>query len=978
MTSIDRLLVGTFFIWLVSGHCLAAQAADPVLPSAVERKVDFARDVQPIFAAHCFKCHGATKQESGLRLDQRAVALRGGDSGEPAVIVGKSADSLLVQAVAGVNKDLAMPPEGEKLSAEQIGVLRAWIDQGVAWPDSADVADAKTTHWSFQPVAKRELPAVTNTAWPRGAIDRFVLARLEREKLAVSNEADRATLVRRVKFDLLGLPPTPAEVADFVRDENPDAYERFVDRLLASPQLGERWARHWLDVVRFAESDGFETNQPRPNAWPYRDYVIRAFNEDKPYDRFVFEQLAGDTVGEDSATGFVVGGPYDRVKSPDIGLTLQQRADEMHDMVSTTGSAFLGLTVGCARCHNHKFDPVSQRDYYAMKACFAGVQHGERPLRPADDAARQRRTKELEPQLAAIERQLSQFEPLAARDGQTPLRLRAAVTRRANVDRFAPVAARFVRMTIAATNNGSEPCLDEFEIFSSSDEPRNVALASAGARATASGTLAGFDIHKLEHVHDGRYGNSRSWISNTAGRGWLQIELPEPTMIERVVWSRDREEPGKFEDRVVTKYTIEVAAEPDQWQVVATSADRAAASAKADSLPPTAGLTAAEAARLESLFARRQAIQRELASQSAAPMAYSGRLTSPEETFRLHRGDPLQKREPVPPAALASFSGPWQLPATSPEQERRVALARWITDPRHPLTARVIVNRLWHYHFGQGLVATPSDLGLNGARPSHPELVDWLAGELLGIADFGLRNRGGSTVTATNDFFNPQSAIRNPQSTSWSLKTIHRHIVTSAAYRQASGIDAAGMTADAGSRLLWRFPPRRLEAEVLRDTILAASGQLDLRMGGPGFDLFDPNTNYVKVYNSKQDFGPAEFRRMVYQNKPRMQLDDTFGPFDCPDAGQVAPKRGSSNTPLQALNLLNSRFILQQSGFFAARLQREAGPDPAAQIQLAFQIAFGRNAAPDEVTAASQIIADHGLPILCRTLLNANEFLYVF
>jgi hypothetical protein len=324
---------------------------------------------------------------------------------------------------------------------------------------------------------------------------------------------------------------------------------------------------------------------------------------------------------------------------------------------------------------------------------------------------------------------------------------------------------------------------------------------------------------------------------------------------------------------------------------------------------------------------------------------YAGRFTAPEPTRRLHRGDATQPREVVAPAAPTELGGRLDLAPDAPERQRRLALARWITDPRQPLTARVMVNRLWQHHFGQGIVSTPSDFGLNGGRPSHPELLDWLAGEFVAHG--------------------------------WSLKHVHRLIVLSSTYRQASAATAPGLGADAQGRLLWRYPPRRLEAEPLRDAILAVSGKLDPRMGGPGFDLFEPNSNYVKVYTPKKEFGPAEWRRLVYQNKPRMQLDDTFGTFDCPDAGQVAPSRNSSTTPLQALNLMNSRFVVRQAGFFAERLRREAGDDPAAQARRGFRLAFGREPSTEESAAAVELVRAHGLAALCRALLNANEFLYV-
>ncbi|MFM9115018.1 MAG: DUF1549 domain-containing protein [Planctomycetota bacterium] len=407
--------------WLVADEPRGNGKQD--LPAAVTDAVDFRRDIEPIFRDHCLSCHGTKQQKGGFRLDQKSAAMRGGDSFSPAIIPRKSAASPLVRMVAGLEEGFEMPAQGDRLTARQISVLRGWIDQGASWPDDAagDV-DPRRQHWAWQPIRRPSVPTKTPTgheAWGRNPIDAFILAQLSAQNLTPSPAADLPTLARRVLFTLTGLPPSPDEVASWIdldattNIHSTLAYEQLVDRLLASPRYGERWARHWLDVVRFAESDGFETNQPRPNAWPYRDYVIRSFNEDKPYDRFVFEQLAGDRVGRDEAMGFLVGGPFDRVKSPDIVLTLTQRADELHDMIGTTGSAFLGVTVGCARCHSHKFDPISQTDYYAMRAVFAGVQHGERQLKPADYEQRMAENARLQAQIERLDTLLAPFAPAA-------------------------------------------------------------------------------------------------------------------------------------------------------------------------------------------------------------------------------------------------------------------------------------------------------------------------------------------------------------------------------------------------------------------------------------------------------------------------------------------------------------------------------------------------------------------------------------
>lgn len=954
-----RLIVGTLSILFLEWLAADALAEDsPKIPAAAKRDVDFNKDIKPLFKEHCLKCHGASKQRGDFRLDDKSAAMKGGENFAPAIIPGSGTDSPLVKFTAGVVEGMEMPPEGEKrLSNDEIALLRAWIDQGAKWPEEAPKQNDAVPHWSFQPLVRPVVPQIAGH-WANNPVDNFVAVKLQTLKvdgsssettgLSPSDEADRVTLIRRLTFDITGLPATTEEVADFLADTRTDAWERLIDRLLSSPHFGERWARHWLDVVKFAESDGFETNQPRPNAWPYRDYVIRAFNEDKPFDSFLFEQLAGDTVGVDDATGFLVAGAWDRVKSPDPGLTAQQRADELHDMISTSGSAFMGLTVGCSRCHNHKFDPIPQADYYAIKAVFAGVQHGERPLRPKDFEHRQKVTDEVRSELATVEFELEKFEPVASVSGtDNPFR-RPAVRRQANIERFVPIKAKFVRFTIEATN-GSEPCIDELEVFETTTDPRlrprNVALASAGTIATSSSSLPGYDIHKLPFVNDGRYGNSASWISNEPGRGWVMLEFVEPFEIERVVWSRDRPENGQFQDRIPTSYSIEAGMTPDSMQVVATSHDRLPWGGK----PVTTGnfewLNDQERDAAIRLIALRDSLRQRLQSLTGSAMVYAGRFTTPEATFRFHRGDPMQPRESAQPGGLSAFGSPWNLTDEATDAQRRTAFANWMTSAEHPLTARVMVNRLWQYHFGQGIVQTSSDFGRNGTPPSHPELIEWLATE----------SKSGT-----------------------SPKKIHRLILSSATFRQSSQARKEAIQVDAATRYLWRYPPRRLEAEAIRDGILAAAGILDDRMYGPGFDLFEPNTNYVKVYNSKHTFGPSEWRRMVYQSKPRMQLDEIFGQFDCPDAGQIAPRRTSSITALQALNLLNSQFMVQTASLFATRLREQAGEDPPAQVHQAFEIAFQREPTADEAVAAVSLIREHGLPAFCRAILNANEFLFIF
>jgi hypothetical protein len=1110
---------------------LAAEPAGSDSSANTPDTVDFARDVLPLLKARCVECHGAEEPESGLNLLSKAALLRGGDSGEPSVIAGKGAESYLLKVVSGDDPDVRMPPEGPLLTKNEVATLKRWIDQGVAMPGfDSDDGMPTTDHWSFQPVTRPEVPA-PGDSFAKQPLDAFVLRKLTDNGLRPSPQADRRTLIRRLFLVMHGLPPSPGQIDAFVADTSGDAWSRLVNATLDSPRYGERWAQHWLDLIRFGETHGFETNRERPNAWHFRDWVIDSFNNDKPYDDFVREQIAGDALGVPIATGYLVAGPHDLVKSPDINLTLMQRQDELSDLINTTGTAFLGLTLGCARCHNHKFDPVTQADFYSMQAVFAGVQHGDRAL-PISPVQKQQLA-ETEARIGQLREKLAQFIPPSGsgftlldettvarvgqrrveylvepngqgtnpqgmrrgfasdpgshdrisnlsggqytwwsnsadkdvcvyrpqvrgrfrvwlswgaghkthtqdarfvldRDGnpnteddqreiarvdqqrfaqngnapddvaisvgaepdpvpdlslwsgllnagvhhfapETAILLRGgetgsaitadvlvletvadripegvaikpafrnAVRTELNVDHFPPVAARFVRFTIEATNS-SQPCIDELEIFAGE---KNVALASLGAKATASSTLPGHEIHKLEHINDGRYGNGRSWISNEAGQGWVQIELPKPMTISRVEWARDRE--SKYSDRLATQYRIEVATEADQWQVVATSADR---------LPFGSDTSGAVAYRFESAppelakqgrewLAELEAAQKERARLAETQKVYAGTFTQPGPTHRLYRGEPTAKREEVSPDALAVL-GSLELDRNSPEQHRRLTFADWVASPDNPLTARVIVNRLWQFHFGTGIVATPSDFGKNGVPPTHPKLLDWLASELV---DSG-----------------------------WSLKHVHRLILLSQTWQQDSHPNDESRSVDGATLLLWRFPPRRLEAEAIRDCILSATGQLNLKMGGPGFSGFEVEMENVRHFHPKTTYTSEDFRRMIYMTKVRQERESVFGLFDCPDASQVVAARSRSTTPLQALNLLNSGFVMMQSKDFAERLQREAGKSAADQIRLAFRLAFGREPETVELQDSVTFIEQTSLAEFCRALLNANEFLFI-
>ncbi len=919
----------------------------PLIPffyalSAIAAPVDFVREVRPIFEKHCAECHGEKKQKSGLRLDVKAAALKGGDEHAPDIIVGRAKESPLLKFVLSEDKEERMPPKGERLSAEEIAALTRWIDEGAVWPDGVDAVKLADPHdhWSFKPLTNLTPPEPQNKTWPRNDVDRFILARLEREGLPPAPEAERVAWLRRVYFDLIGLPPPPERADAFSKDTRADAHERVVDELLASPRYGERWAQHWLDVVRYADTHGFEVNTERPNAWPYRDHVIRAFNKDTPYDRFIREQLVGDALGEDAATGFLVTasvlleGQIGK-DAPSIRLA---RQDSLDEIVTNIGQTFLGLSVGCARCHDHKFDPIPQRDYYAMQAFVAGVEYEDRPMRTPEAEALKKEAGPLKEHVAKIEERLAQFMPLAQPGTAPPPR--PTVSARVNTDRFSPVRAKRLRFTILATNS-LEPCLDELEVFNAAGE--NIALASRGAVAASSGNTTVADRHELRFINDGLYGNSRSWMSSEPAKGCVTLEFPQEQEIARVAWGRDRE--GKYEDRLATDYRIEIATAEDQWKLVADSTDRRPFVAGANPGPAfsTAGLSVAEAAEATRLMTEKETISAKIKAAETGQFAFAGKFRTPDKIHVLNRGDPEQPKDEIVPAILSAL-GAVKLASDTTEQQRRAALADWIASPQNPLTARVMVNRIYQGHFGTGLVETPSDFGRNGMKPSHPELLDWLASEFI---------RSG-----------------------WSVKQMHRLIVLSATYRQSTRHDPIAAAKDVDVRLLWRFPTRRLESEQIRDAILAVNGRLDLKMYGRGFDLFEQRGG-LSGFKPIESFTGEGLRRMIYAHKIRREREVVFGAFDCPDAGQSTARRRESTTPIQALNLFNSRFTIEESAAFSARVKSEAGDEVTNQIRRAYRLALTREPSADELRDAEPVVETQDLGTLCRALFNSNEFLFL-
>jgi hypothetical protein len=983
-------------------HALAALllAAGTAFPAAGAPAPDFDRSVAPLLAGRCLGCHSGASPKGGLDLSRKKSAAK-------ALTPHRPDDSPLWQRVA----DDEMPPK-KPLSPAEKALLRAWVAGGARW--GRDPIDpfrftssrrAGLDWWALRPPGRPAPPRVGG-GWARNPIDAFVLAGLRARGLTPSPGADRRALVRRASFDLLGLPPSPTTVRSFLADRSPGAYERLIDRLLASPAYGERWGRHWLDVVRFGESDGFERDLPRPAAWPYRDWVVAALNADLPYDEFVRLQLAGDVVrpGDPAAlaaTGFLVAGPHDIVVPASEAMKAAQRQDELEDVIGVVGQTFLGLTVHCARCHDHKFDPVSQKDYYRLVASLDGVGFGERAL-PAGDAAalarlRARRDR-IDADLAALEAPVRQRllagqkpagpaapRPLAAWDftaglqdavGGLHARLRGSA-RRADAGVVLDGKAGF-----AAT----PPLAHDLREKTLEVRVRLDGLAQRGGAAVGVQTLDGrvFDAVVFGEQEPGRWmAGSDNFARTRSFAGPAETEAGRRFVHLAVVWGgdgritayRDGAAYGKAyraggpalfpagRAQVVFGLRHGVPGGNRLLAGVVRSArlyDRALSArevAAAAGAPYLSGeevrgaLAAADRRRHDALARERDRVAAQLARAAGAPVRkiYAVVPRQPGPTRVLLRGSVTAPGEPALPepiSALAGRTAAARLPANAPEGARRVALGRWVTAADNPLFARVIVNRLWHHHFGVGLVDTPNDFGFNGGRPSHPELLDFLANELV---------RHG-----------------------WRLKPVHRLILLSATYQQSSRPRPQAARVDADNRLLWRKSPARLEAEAVRDAMLAAAGVLDRRVGGaPYLDVRSHFFKGTQFYEPLEQVGPAFARRSLYRLGARGGRDPFLDTFDCPDPSTPTPRRAVTTTPLQALALLNNAQVLHLAQQMAERLRVEAGADEGGQVRLAYLLAYGRPPRADEVALVGPFVRRYGLAAFCRVVFNSNEFVRV-
>ena len=1002
-----RVFAVALALWL-AGRGFGAEVDREKLPLPATRAVDFSKDVQPIFERSCIKCHGADKQKGGYRLDVKSDALTGGDEFAPNIRPGKSAESPLILFVAGLDPDMKMPAKGDPLTREEIGVLRAWIDQGAIWPDSASVAKKDPLDWwSLKPLVRPAVPEVrSQQSAVSHPVDAFIRAKLFEKGLALSPAADRRTLIRRLSFDLIGLPPAPEEVADFIADPSPRAYEELVDRLLASPRHGERWARHWLDVVHYGDTHGYDKDKPRPNAWPYRDYVIRALNEDKPYARFVQEQIAGDALfpgTEDGmvALGFIAAGPWDFIGHAELPESKTDgkiaRLLDRDDMVANTMNTFCALTAQCARCHDHKFDPVKQEDYYRLQAVFAALDRADKTF-DVDPALAQRRG-ELESKKRAAAEQRKKLEAkrtagagarIALLDKLiTELKQGKAAVERPEFGYHSAIEAKqdltkWVQIDLGTSTAIARilyvACHDDFNNIGAgfgfplrfkielSDDPNfatgvitlqdqtNADFANPGVQprlievGARRGRYVRFTATKLAaRMNDYIFALAEIEVLDVAGRNvGLGAAVTSLDSIEAPSrWSRQNLVDGYYYGHKTDTSAARLTALHEERATLA-AAHRAQADA-ADLARPENELEAVEV-ELKKLPAPK-VVYAGVVHHGTPPFAGTGAQGGkPRTIFVLKRGDVRQPGEEVEPGAVPvvpELASRFELPPDAPESARRVALARWITDHRNPLTWRVIVNRVWQYHFGRGLVDSPNDFGRMGQQPSHPELLDWLAVEF---------RDGGQ-----------------------SLKKLHRLIVTSEAYQQSSIGDPVAQKTDANNVLLWRMNRRKLEAEAVRDSILAVAGKLDLTMGGPGFEDFiiekaEHSPHYQYGLMSAEE--PKTHRRAIYRFIVRSQPQPFMTVLDCADPSISVEKRNETVNALQALALRNNKLTVQMARHFAERIAK-AGAALDQQIDAAFQLALQRSPSAEESVALSAYARAHGLVNACRVILNLNEFAFM-
>lgn len=1006
--------------WVVSVAVHPLQAAQAQPPETAAKS---------LLSQKCVSCHSGDDAKGKLDLTSIKSIIQGGDSG-PSVVANAPEQSPLWNRV----NDDEMPPK-HPLSAAEKNILKDWIAGGATWTGGViEPLAASSDHragydwWSLQPLKSVTIPSVATTAAAQLPIDAFIAEKLTERHLSMSTEAERRILIRRLSFDLLGLPPTPAAVDRFVDDDRPDAWERLVDETLASPHYGERWARHWLDVVRFGESNGFERDLPRPNAWPYRDWVINALNQDQPYDDFVRWQLAADILAPGDpeamkAVGFLVAGAHDTVVPVVDRMRAMMRQDELEDIVGTVGQTFLGLTVNCARCHDHKFDPITSREYYQIASALSGIDHGEREyIAPEivqqlkawqsriDELTKELQDSETPVRQAILDERISASSqqkrplkvgpiPLAAWDFTQDLRdsignMDASLVGSAKqtaegliVDgtsfaRTSPITKDVLEKTLEVrvklktlqqagggvislqTNDGQT-----FDAIVYSElEPARWMAGSNGFQRTLSFRAnaeerADQDVVVITQVHqaDGTivaYRNGQPYGNSIRKDAAVKYEAGKSHVIFGLRHGTDAGGNRMLNGTILGAKLYGKALTPEE---VAVSADFT-----------NSFITEAEI--LSKLTPEQQAHRidlqnhlRDLKQQHAdltkrgPQVVYTAIATQPSP-MKVHlRGSVTSLGDEVAPAGLSAIRGlspQFDLRPNAIESHRRQKLANWITSPENSLFARVMTNRVWHYHFGTGLVESPNDLGFHSGNPSHPELLEWLAKEF--------RGRG-----VNSDAHAPQ----DPEA--FSLKRLHRQLVSSATYRQSSRFNAEAAKVDANNRLLWRMNPHRLEAESVRDAMLAASGQLNTQLGGKGYT--DVNSYFFKgtqFYDPIDPVGFASNRRTLYRMSARGGRSPFLDNFDCPDPSTTTPRRSATVTPLQALSLLNHSFSLRMAEHFADHLTESAATLDD-QISLAFRLLYSRSPDAEELKLSHSFVEKRGLAAFCRGLWNSSEFLFV-
>jgi hypothetical protein len=923
-------------ITLLLGAAAAAAGGSAARPAVSPQQADFfERRVRPVLAQHCFRCHGPKKQMSGLRLDSRAALLEGGDRGK-AVVPGDPDHSRLLKAVRHQG-DLKMPPRG-RLAPQAVEDLAAWVKMGVPWPEGQAVAASDPRaeagwkrHWAFRPVKKPAPPAVKDPSWPADPIDRFVLARLAEKGLGPSPPADRRTLIRRVYFDLIGLPPTPEDVAAFEADPSPDAFAGVVDHLLASPHYGERWGRYWLDVARYADTKGYVFFQGSdfPWAWTYRDYVIRAFNEDLPYDRFLVEQLAADRLplGQDrrplTALGFLSLG----------GRFMNNRHDILDDRIDVVCRGLLGLTVACARCHDHKYDPIPQKDYYALYGVFASCEEPpvpplfEPPPRTAAYAA-------FDKELKAREKRLTDF----------------VKAKHAELVRGA--RSRVAEYLLAAHALRDQPATDDFMLIADGRDLNPTMIVRWKAY-----------LDRADKKHHPVFAPWNALVSappaefskHAAALAARLAGSPDPARpINPLVAKAFAGRPCKDMADAARRYGEVLNAVDRIWQQLRATRGEKAFPKLPDAaeeelrqvfygpdtppnvpVPPLGDLALLpdrpSQATLQELV---KALEDWRAKGPGAPpraMVLED-LPAPYEPRVFLRGNPHNLGEAVPRQFLGVLSGPDRRPFH--EGSGRLELARAIADPRNPLTARVLVNRVWLHHFGAGLVRTPSDFGLRSEPPSHPELLDWLAATFV--------------------------------EEGWSVKKLHRRILLSRAYRQQSNDRPDGRAVDPENRLLWRMNRRRLDFEALRDALLAAAGRLSPQVGGP----------------SVRDITrPGSTRRTLYGFLDRLNLPGLYRTFDFPSPDATSAQRDVTTVTPQALFLMNNPFAIDCARRLVKRPDVVGEKTVAGKVTRLYRLLYGRAPTGEELALAQEylgnMLGDAAWERYGQALLLANEFVFV-